>query len=314
MSITHTEHNTFPLVSVVTVNFNQSGATCEFLNSFQQISYPNYEVFVVDNASPNDNPEIIKQNFPWVTLMKTSQNLGFAGGNNAALPFCKGKYVLFINNDTEVEPGFLEPLVNLLESNKKIGMVSPRIQYFHSEKVLQFAGFTPFSMITTRNFAIGFGEKDAGQFNDTRETGSIFGAAMLVPMKVIEEVGMMAEVFFLYYEEHDWASHVKNAGYQIYYCGSSLVLHKESISTVKNSPFQIYYLTRGRILFARRNTHGYKKILSFLYLNFITLPKITFSFLIKRRPDLVWAFWKAVGWNITHQKGIVFEMPKLIKR
>ncbi|MFA5419837.1 MAG: glycosyltransferase family 2 protein, partial [Bacteroidales bacterium] len=272
------------------------------------------EVFVVDNASPDDNPDYIKKQFPWTTLIKTDRNLGFAGGNNAALPFCKGKYILFINNDTEVEPGFLEPLVNLLESNREIGMVSPRIQYFHSEKVLQFAGFTPFNMVTTRNFAVGFGKQDKGQYNDTRETGSIFGAAMLIPMRVIEEVGMMADVYFLYYEEHDWAAHIKKAGYKIYYCGASLVLHKESISTVKNSPFQIYYLTRGRILFARRNTQGITKILSFLYLNFVTLPKITISFLLQRRPDLIRAYWKAVVWNITHQKGIVFEMPTLIKR
>ncbi|MDP2723604.1 MAG: glycosyltransferase family 2 protein [Bacteroidales bacterium] len=314
MKITSPSSDNLPLVSVVTVNYNQSGVTCEFLNSLKQITYPRYEVFVVDNASPSDNPDLIKDQFPWITLLKTDQNLGFAGGNNVALPFCKGKYILFINNDTEVEPGFLEPLVNLLESNREIGMVSPRIQYFYSEKVLQFAGFTPFNMVTTRNFAVGFGEQDKGQYNDTRETGSIFGAAMLVPMKVIEEVGMMADVYFLYYEEHDWAAHIKKAGYKIYYCGASLVLHKESISTVKNSPFQIYYLTRGRMLFARRNTRGITKFLSILYLNFVTLPKITISFILKRRPDLVWAYWKAVVWNITHQKGIVFEMPKLVKK
>ncbi len=303
----------WPLVSVVTVNYNQSGVTTEFLDSFEKITYPSYEIFVVDNASPNDNPDFLKEKYPYITLMKTTENLGFAGGNNVALPYCKGKYVLFINNDTEVEPGFLEPLVDVLESDSTIGMVSPRIQYFHTKDTLQFAGFTPFNMVTIRNFAIGFGEIDHGQYNKTEETGSIFGAAMLVPMKVIEEVGMMADVFFLYYEEHDWAAHIKRAGYSIYYCGNSLVLHKESISTVKNSPFQIFYLTRGRILFARRNTTGLKKILSFLYLNFVTLPKISLSFLLKRRPDLVWAFWKAVWWNFTHHKGIVFEMPKLIK-
>lgn len=313
MEITNSVNKVLPLVSVVSVNYNQSGVTCEFLESFEKITYPSYEIFIVDNASPSDEPDIIKEKFPSVTLLKTNANLGFAGGNNFALPYCKGKYVLFINNDTEVEKGFLEPLVELLESNNKIGMVSPRIQYFHTKNTLQFAGFTPFNMVTIRNFAIGFGEIDQGQYNKTTETGSIFGAAMLVPKKVIEEVGMMADVFFLYYEEHDWAAHIKQAGYSIYYCGDSLVLHKESISTVKNSPFQIYYLQRGRFLFARRNTSGIKKILSFLFLNFVTLPKITLDFLLKGRFDLIWAFWKAVWWNFTHHKGIVFEMPKLIK-
>lgn len=314
MTMNQDKEKSFPLVSIVTVNYNQSGVTCEFLDSVLNMTYPNIEVFVVDNDSPKDNPDSIKLKYPWITLLKTSKNLGFAGGNNVALPHCKGKYVLFINNDTEVESGFLEPLVRLLESDNQIGMVSPRIQYFHTKNVLQFAGFTPFNMITIRNFAIGFGQTDNGQYNDTRETGSIFGAAMLVPMRVIQEVGMMADVFFLYYEEHDWAAHIKRAGYKIFYCGESMVLHKESISTVKNSPFQIFYLTRGRILFARRNTTGIKKILSFLYLNLITTPKITLVYLMQMRFDLVWAYWRAVIWNFTHLRGIVFEIPHLKKQ
>ncbi len=311
-----TDHNNkvkLPLVSIVTVNYNQSGVTCEFLESLLKISYKNIEVFVVDNHSPHDNPDIIKEKYPWVKLIKTNKNLGFAGGNNVALPYCKGEYVLFINNDTEVDKYFLEPLVTILKTDSQIGMVSPRIQYFHTNKVLQFAGFTPFNMTTIRNFAIGFGQTDTGQYNDSCETGSIFGAAMLVPMRVIKKVGMMADVFFLYYEEHDWAAHIKKAGYTIYFCGDSLVLHKESISTVKNSPFQIYYLTRGRILFARRNTKGMQKVLSFLYLNIITVPKTTLVYLFKRRLDLVWAFWRAVFWNFTHLRGIVFEIPQLKK-
>lgn len=304
----------FPLVSVVTVNYNQSGVTCEFINSLKNASYKNIEIFVVDNDSPNDNPDIIKEKFPEIHLLKTEKNLGFAGGNNVALPYCKGKYVLFINNDTEVESGFLEPLVELLESDPKIGMVSPRIQYFHDPGVIQYAGFTPFNMVTTRLFSYGYGKKDIGQFNNISESGSIFGAAMLVPMKVIEEVGMMAEVFFLYYEEHDWAAHITKYGYTTYYQGNSLVLHKESVATGKDSPFKVYYLTRGRILFARRNTSGIKKVLALFYIYFITVPRITLGYLVKFRFDHVWAFWKAVWWNMTHHSGIIFSLPQLKKR
>ena len=305
--------NQLPLVSVVTVNYNQSTVTCEFLESFAKITYPNTEIFVVDNASPNDNPDIIKEKYPYVHLIKTEKNLGFAGGNNVALPYCKGKYVLFINNDTEVEENFLEPLVEVLENDPSIGMVSPKIQYYHTPKTLQFAGFTPIHPITIRNFAIGFGETDNGQYDHTCETGSIFGAAMLVPMRVIEQVGMMTEVFFLYYEEHDWAEHIKKTGYKIYYQGKSLVYHKESISTVKNSPFQIFYLHRGRILFARRNNRGFTRLLSLLYLYFISAPKISLEFLLKRRPDLMLAYWKAVWWNWTHHKNI-YGLPRLKRK
>ncbi len=300
----------WPLVSVVTVNFNQSEVTCEFLRSFYQISYPNTEIIVVDNASPSDHPEIIKEQFPDIRFIQTKKNLGFAGGNNVALPYCKGKYVLFINNDTEVDPGFLEPLVEVLEGNPHIAMVSPKIHYFHTPDTFQFAGFTPIHPITIRNFAIGFGEKDKGQYDITCQTGSIFGAAMLVSMEVIKKVGTMTENFFLYYEEHDWAEHIKKAGYKIYYQGKSLVLHKESISTVKESPFQIFYLTRGRILYARRNNHGLIKLLSLLYLNLIAVPKQILHYLVIKRPDLAKASFRAMWWHFTHYKNI-YGLPKL---
>ena len=302
----------FPLVSVVTVNFNQSAVTCEFLASFEKISYPHTEIFVVDNASTLDNPEIIKEKYPDIHFIRTENNLGFAGGNNVALPWCKGKYVLFINNDTEVEPGFLESLVAVLENNPKIAMVSPKIHFFHTPETFQFAGFTPIHPITIRNFAVGFGEKDKGQYNVTGETGSIFGAAMLVSMEVIKKLGMMTEQYFLYYEEHDWAEHIRKAGYKIYYQGKSLVYHKESISTVKNSPFQTFYLTRGRILYARRNNKGLTKMISLLYLYLIAVPKQALFFLLKGRPDLMSASWKAVWWHWTHPSNRD-GLPKLIQ-
>ncbi len=307
------KNSKYPLVSVVTVNYNQSEVTCEFLESLRKISYPSIEVFVVDNASPNDNPEIIKERYPEINFIQTEKNLGFAGGNNAALPYCKGKYVLFINNDTEVPENFLEPLVDVLEENMDVGMVSPKIHYYHTPNTFQFAGFTPINPITVRNFAIGFGEKDEGQYDITCETGSIFGAAMLVPMRLIEKIGMMSEVFFLYYEEHDWAEHFKKEGYKIFYQGKSLVLHKESISTVKDSPFQIFYLNRGRLLYARRNNSGLVKLASMLYLNLIAMPKTALTYLKKGRADLAKAVFKAVWWHMTHFKHIK-GLPKLQKK
>lgn len=303
----------WPLVSVVTVNYNQSKVTEEFLTSFDKITYPETEIFVVDNGSEKeDNAGTLKEKYPYIHFIQNETNKGFAGGNNVALPYCNGKYILFINNDTEVEKGFLEPLVDLMESNQTIGMASPKIQYFHSKSILQFAGFTPFNMITVRNFAIGFGEKDTGQYDITCESGSIFGAAMLVSAEAIKKVGMMCENFFLYYEEHDWADHMKKAGYKIYYQGKSLVLHKESVSTVKESPLQIFFLTRGRIMFARRNNTGLIKLLSLLYLYTIAVPKQTLKYLLKGRADLSWASWKSVWWHWTHYENI-YSLPGWIQ-
>ncbi len=300
----------YPLVSIITVNYNQSKVTCEFLASIQHITYKNIEIIVVDNGSPNDTPEIMKEKYPDINLIISKENLGFAGGNNIAIREAKGKYLLFINNYTEVPVDFLEPMVDLLENDSSVGMVSPKIKFFDKPDTFQFAGFTPMKPYTIRTLAVGFGEKDTGQFDITHETDSIFGAAMLVPMKVIKEVGLMDDIFFLYYEEHDWAYRIKQAGYKIYYQGKSCVLHKESISTVKDSPLQIYYITRNRVLFARRNRKGITLFISLLYMYIITIPRISIEYILKGRFDLLMAFFKAMIWNFTHYKGIK-KSPKL---
>ncbi len=121
----------------------------------------------------------------------------------------------------------------------------------------------------------------------------------------------MADIFFLYYEEHDWAAHIKKAGYSTYYNGKSLIYHKESISTGKDSPFKTYYLTRGRILFARRNTSGLKKILSLLYIYFITTPRITLEYLFKLNLTMYGPTGELFGGTFLIEVEIFFELPKL---
>src|SRR5665647_644486 len=90
-----------PLVSIVTVSYNHPDVTCALLESLQHITYPNIEVIVVDNASPNDNPAIICQLHPEIIFIQSKENLGFAGGNNLGIRQAKGKYILLLNNDTE---------------------------------------------------------------------------------------------------------------------------------------------------------------------------------------------------------------------
>lgn len=290
----------FPLVSIITVNYNQAAVTCELLNSLRKITYPNIETIIIDNGSPSDNPDKIAILFPEYRLIKSSENLGFAGGNNLGIKHSSGEYLLFINNDTEVEPGFLEPLVAKLQSDPGIGMVSPKIRFYYAPDTIQYAGYTSLSRITLRQHLIGYREMDLGQYNQGRKTYSIHGAAMMVPRSVVLTVGMMAEMYFLYYEEHDWAERIKRAGFSVFYVPESLVLHKESISTGKESPLKTYYITRNRFLFARRNLQGTRRLTTLLYLSFVAFPKGFLSSLLKRRFDLAKAQWKAYFWNFLH--------------
>ena len=288
----------YPLVSIITVNYNQSEVTCSFIESLNKISYPNFEVIVVDNNSTEDDPNIIKQRYPNIIFIANPINYGFAAGNNFGLMRAKGEYVMLLNNDIEVPPGFMEPLVQKLENNPKIGAVSPKIKFYYQPDTLQYAGFTPINNITMRNASIGFREKDIGQYEKDRKTAYTHGAAMMVPISVIKEVGLMSYIFFLYYEEADWCARIANKGYSMYYVHNSFVLHKESISTGKLSALKIYYQNRNRIVFMRRNIHGREFYLSLAYQLFVAIPKNAFKFLLKGKIVLFLAYYRAIGWNL----------------
>lgn len=305
-------HKRYPLVSIITVNYNQVEVTCALLESLNKITYPNFEVIVIDNASPNDNPTIIKQRYPNIVFIQNPINYGFAAGNNFGLMCAKGEYILLLNNDIEVPPNFLEPLVDKIEKNKQIGAVSPKIKFYYQPDTIQYAGYTPINYITMRNFAIGHGQKDVGQFDKDRKTAYGHGAAMLVPMEVVKKVGLMSYIFFLYYEEADWCKRIKDAGYEIWFVHNSYVLHKESVSTGKLSYLKIYYLNRNRIIFMRRNVHGKQFVLGILYQLCVAIPKNAFSYLFKGKINLFLAYYRAIGWNLTHLfDKEIYENPML---
>lgn len=290
----------FPLVSIISVNYNQAQVTCAMLASLQKISYPNIEIIIVDNASPTDDPKPILDNFPSVKLIKSAKNLGFAGGNNIGIWEAKGSYILFLNNDTEVEPDFLEPLVNLFQTNKTAGIASPKIIFYGTDNIIQYAGSTAISPWTGRGHVIGNMEKDEGQHNISLQTNLAHGAAMLIPREVIKKVGLMPELYFLYYEEHDWCEMIKRAGYTCHYVADSTVYHKESVSVGRASPMKVYYNNRNRLVFMRRNSWGMQFWVGLLYFLVAAIPKNTLQFALKFQFKFVKALWQGLFWNISH--------------
>lgn len=289
-----------PAVSIITINYNQLALTCALLDSLRRVTYPDVEVIVVDNHSVEDPTPAITERYPEVQLIRAPENLGFAGGNNLGIRAARGEYLLFLNNDTEVHPGFLEPLVALFESNPHAGAASSKILYYNSGETIQYAGSTRIDPFTGRSKRIGYMEKDNGQHDTLRETDLAHGAAMMVPRRVIHRVGMMPEFFFLYYEEVDWCESIKKAGYGIYFVPGSKVYHKESMSIGKGSTLKTYYMTRNRLLYMRRNTTGVKKITWILFFLFFSLPKNAVVYTLKRDLEHAKAFWKGLLWNMTH--------------
>lgn len=302
----------FPLVSIVTVNYNQSQVTCELIDSLEKITYPNIEIIVVDNASVEDDPDTIKTQYPNVVLIKNPINYGFAAGNNIGIMASNGEYVLFLNNDTEVKPDFMEPLLKKFDEIPNLGAVSPKIRYFHTPDTIQYAGYTEMNAYTIRNFAYGHQKEDLGLHDKDRETAYAHGAAMMVPMDLIRQLGMMSYIFFLYYEEADFCDRIRRAGYSIYFVHNSLIYHKESISTGKTSPLKIYYLYRNRIVYMRRNIFGKAFYIALLYQLMVAIPKNAFAFLLKGKVKLFTAYYRAIGWHISHMfDKTVHENPML---
>ncbi len=287
-----------PFISVITLNYNQTAVTCEFLESARKLTYPHYEILVCDMASEKDpTSQILGGNYPNTRLLLSKENLGFAGGNNWGIRQATGEYFFIVNNDTEVTPDLLEKLIEPFLHDKQIGVTSPKIKFFFQPSVIQYAGFKPMNPFTGRTSTIGMLEVDKGQYNTSRPTAGAHGCAMLVSREVIDKVGMFPEKFFLYYEEWDWSARIRKAGYTIWYTGNAEIYHKESLSVGKNNPMKVYYHTRNRILYMRRNVNVFQMTVFTLFFGLFTLPKSLIGYLARKETRQLKFFLKGVFWN-----------------
>lgn len=298
-------------LSIITVNFNGLEDTSALIETIPQTD--GVEVIVVDNGSRADEGSVLQQRYPWITVVRSSKNLGFAGGNNLGIKAAHGKYLYFINNDTLLKTkgekcelrseDFFQPLIDRLESAPHIGAVCPKIRFSWDNNPIQYAGYTPLSSVTLRNQPIGFGEDDCGQYDKSHPTPYAHGAAMMVKREAIEKAGLMPECFFLYYEELDWSMMIRRAGYDIWYEPACTIFHKESQSTGQNSPLRTYYITRNRFLFARRNIKAPKRHLTYCYLILLVMPRDLLKYLFKRQTLLAKAVLKGVTDFIKGREG-----------
>ena len=279
-------------LSIITINYNGLEDTCALIETIP--FNDKMEVIVVDNASTNDEASEIERKYPYVKLIRSNQNLGFAGGNNLGIKVANGKYIFLINNDTIFKDFNVQALINRLESSDEIGIVCPKIRFTWGNNPIQYAGYTPLSKITIRNQAIGFSEEDKGQYEIAHLTPYAHGAAMLIKKEAIEKVGLIPGCYFLYYEELDWSMMFTRAGYQIWYEPACTIYHKESQATGQNSPLRTYYITRNRLLLVKRNYQGVNKYLAYGYLIGLVAPRDIIKTGIKGKYDLLKATCKGI--------------------
>ena len=279
-------------VSIITINYNGLEDTCALIETIP--FNENMEVIVVDNGSKNQESETISQRYPQVRVIRSNQNLGFAGGNNLGIRAAHGKYIFLVNNDTIFKDFNVQALIDRMKSSPKIGIVCPKIRFAWGNHPIQYTGYTPLSKITVRNRAIGFNEEDHGQYDTAHPTPYAHGAAMLIRRDAIDKVGLMPEFYFLYYEELDWSMMFTRAGFQIWYEPLCTIYHKESQSTGQNSHLRTYYLTRNRFLLIRRNPQEFYKTLAYLYLFSIVALRDILKYSLTTRFNLLKATLRAL--------------------
>lgn len=291
------------IVSIVTVNFNQPKITEDLLRSLQDVNvYPNLEIIVVDNGSKPDPVPDWNEKFPGIKFVRSDKNTGFAGGNNIGIQHATGDYLFLINNDTEVTAPLIGKLVEKMEANPKIGMISPKIHYFDQPGMLQYTGYTPMNYFTARNACIGQFEQDHGQYDSlSGVTGYAHGAAMMIRREALQKAGVMDENYFLYYEELDWCERIRKAGYEIHVDLSALIYHKESVAVGKRSALKEFFMNRNRILFIRKNGSAAQFFIFCCYFLLAVVPRNLIQYIKNNEYNFIPVFLKAITWHFTNK-------------
>lgn len=289
-------------ISIITVNFNQPQVTEQLLQSIQiENDYADIEIVVVDNGSNINHVADWQTKYPFITFIRSEVNTGFAGGNNIGINASSGEYLFLVNNDTEFTPGLVSELRGILDKHTEVGMVSPKIRYYQSPDILQYAGYTKMNYYTARNNCIGQFEKDNGQYDHlTGKTGFAHGAAMMIRRDAMQKVGLMKENYFLYYEELDWCERFKKQGYTIWVNMQALIYHKESVSVGQNSPLKEYFMNRNRILFERRNAPFFQRQVFFVYFMLLVVPRNIYKYLKNEQAAFIKQLVRSIWWNLKH--------------
>jgi GT2 family glycosyltransferase len=219
-----------PSVAIVILNWNGRHYLEQFLPSVLTTTYTNLKIIIADNGSTDGSVDYIKRQFSQVELLLLDKNYGFAGGYNKALKQVQADYFVLLNSDVEVSPGWIEPMIRLLESDKTFAACQPKILSYNDKRQFEYAGSAggwldlygyPFA----RGRIFSICEMDNGQYDATEEIFWASGAALVIKSVVYHEMKGFDEYFFAHQEEIDLCWRMQLAGYHIYCCPESVVYH-----------------------------------------------------------------------------------------
>jgi GT2 family glycosyltransferase len=260
-------------VAIILVNWNGFDFTKSCLESLRNVDFPDFKIILVDNASQNQEGKRLKKAFPEIELIENVENLGFAGGNNVGVCSALERgftHVLLLNNDTEVEPDFLEEMVRKLNQNPKQGVVQPLILFLHEKKKIWSAGGTWISSLG-RAVTLGDREPVADFRFKTQELDWATGCCMLISRQALMQTGLLNEQYFAYFEDVEWSLRFRKAGFGIALAEKAVIYHEAGASSKKKnqegnlSPKVFYYHVRNQFFLLRGNLHAFQAVGGFAY-------------------------------------------------
>ncbi len=254
-----------PLVAVVVLNYNGLHYLQKFLPLVLASGYAHKKVLVADNASTDGSVAALLRDFPEVGLIVLDKNYGFAEGYNRALAQVEADYFVLLNNDVEVAPNWITPIIEMMESDATIGACQPKILQYHNRAYFEYAGACG-GWIDSLGFAFNRGrvfdvcERDAGQYNQPQPIFWASGAAMFVRAAVYKKLGGLDGWFFAHMEEIDLCWRMQLAGYKVMCNPQSVVYHVGGGTLPKGNSRKVYLNFRNNLVMMAKNLPWYQKL------------------------------------------------------
>lgn len=292
-----------PLVSIITLNWNQTETTTQFLESTRKLTYKNFEVIVCDMGSATDpGPQIFKGNYPNTRLLQADITLKSSGAAKWAVTQAKGDFILFMNNQTEVTENLVEELLTPLLEDSALGVTCPKIYSYRNKNIIEYAGCKPVNVLTGKSNIVGHREKDKGQYDKKAYTSGVFSGAMMIRRNVIEKGGVLSQNFFVYFDDTEISNRILKTGYKILYQPKAIVYSKYSVANKRKTAMEVYYNTRNRILAMRNNTSAVHFVAFLIFCSLFYIPANIIRFTATWQFGHLKAFFKAITWNLKKRK------------
>jgi GT2 family glycosyltransferase len=285
-----------PSVAILILNWNTAHYLKKFLPSVLSATYENKSVYVIDNASSDDSLHILKE-FPSVNVIALPKNIGFAAAYNHAISVIQTDYFLILNSDIEPTPGFIEPIIRLMESSDTIGICQPKLLSMDEKHRFEYAGAAG-GWIDRLGYPFARGrillhiEKDEGQYDKTEEVFWASGACMFVKSKVFAEIGGFYDYYYMHQEDIDLCWRAHNSGFIIYACPRSVVYHIGGGTLSWQNHLKTFLTFRNNYILLTRNLPAYHSVPLVLLRLFLDIMGSVY-FLLKGKAGIGKAMFKA---------------------